>query len=543
MELDKRFGRPLAALVVMSTLATADATRAQLAIEGAVLFEQGVNGFPDGAETGDAMGRRLVTGDFDGDGRDDLAIAAHGEGVFVGAEGAGTVTVVYGTEDGLDPAGGETWALDWTAHGPGAWGDGLGSALAVGDFDDDGYDDLAIGIPNRDIASGGGPIEDAGAVLVLYGGASGLSAVGSQLWRQGAAGVDGVPEQQDFFGSALAAGDFNGDGFADLAVGVNGEDVGAVADSGAVNVIHGSPSGLSTDFAPIADQIWVQGDLGLSMEEKEDYFGFALAAGDLDGDGRDDLAIGAPGEDVGAFAESGAVSVLYGSGLGLAAEGARFVTQNDAVPADAESGDAYGYSLAIADFDGDGFDDLAAGAPFENVATGGGTAVDAGAVDFLRGSSSGLENEIAWRRTRGNTTFPSTSFDYFGAALAAGRFDGGGTADLVVGAHGVTIGAQADAGAAFVFSGRSGEPPLFAIELSQGGLVPGAPEVDDHFGAALAVGDFDGNGFDDLAVGVPGEGAGGAQQAGVVNVFVNQGLFRDGFEHSGFGRWSNALAN
>ncbi|GMU65185.1 MAG: hypothetical protein AMXMBFR36_14590 [Acidobacteriota bacterium] len=543
MRFETTIGRPAAALAVAGWLLASGATRAQLTIDGAVLFEQGVAGFPDDAEASDVMGRRLATGDFDGDGRDDLAIAAQGETVFLGAEGAGQVTVLYGGAGGLDPTSGETWALDWTAHGPGAWGDGLGSALAVGDFDDDGHDDLAIGIPNRDIASGGGPIADAGAVLVLYGGPSGLSAVGSQLWRQGAGGVDGVPEAQDFFGSALASGDFNGDAFSDLAIGVHGEDVGAVADSGAVNVIYGSPSGLSTDFAPISDQIWVQGDLGLSMEEPEDSFGFELAAGDLDGDGRDDLAVGAPGEDVGAIADAGAVSVLYGSGLGVAADGARFVTQNDAVPAEAEAGDGLGFSLAIADFDGDGFDDLAAGSPFEDVATGGGTAADAGAVFLLRGSASGLEEEIAWRLTRGNTTFPSTSFDYLGWALAAGRYDGGGTADLAIGARGVTIGAQSNAGAAFVFSGRSGAPPLFAIELSQGGLVPGAPEVDDSFGSALAAGDFDGDGFDDLAAGVPGDSAGGAEDAGVVNIFINQGLFRDGFDRGDAERWSDAVAN
>jgi hypothetical protein len=414
----------------------------------------------------------------------------------------------------------------------------------VGDFDDDGFADLALGLPFRNLPDSGGTVVDSGAVLVLYGGATGLSAFGSQLWRQGSGGVDGVSESDDYFGAALAAGDFNGDAFADLAIGVPGEDVGAILESGAVNVIYGSPSGLSTGFAAVADQIWVQGDLGLSMEETGDGFGTSLAVGDFDGDGRSDLAVGSPREDVGAIADAGAVSVVYGTGLGLAGTGARFVTQNDASPAEAETEDWFGHSVVAGDFDGDGYDDLAAGALYEDLVSGGGAPLSsAGAVHVVRGSASGLEGDIAWILHRGHTTFPPTSFDHLGGALGTGRFDGGGTADLVIGGYGVTIGGQDDAGAAFVFGGRSGAPPLFALELSQGGLVPGAPEPADHFGAAFAAGDFDGNGFDDLAVGVPGEGAGGAEDAGVVNVFVNQGLFRDGFERGDALRWSDAVAN
>jgi hypothetical protein len=542
MRFEGKIGRPAAALLLVWLLA-GGAARAQLAIAGAAIFEQGVGGFPDDAEPADAMGQALATGDFDGDGRDDLAIASPGETVFAGADGAGQVTVVYGSATGLNPGSGVLWALDGTAHGEGQWGDALGAALAVGDFDDDGFDDLALGIPNRNDPDSGGAVWDSGAVLVLYGGASGLSAVGSELWRQGVAGVDGIPETEDFFGAALAAGDFNQDGFADLAVGVPGEDVGAILDSGAVNVLYGTVSGLSPDFATIADQIWVQGDLGLSLEETGDGFGASLAAGDFDGDGRDDLAVGAPREDLGAIADAGAVSVLYGSGLGLAATGARFVTQNDAVPAEAESDDGFGSALVAADFDGDGFDDLAAGSPFEDVATGGGTAASGGAVHVVRGSAAGLEPEIAWILHRGHATLPPSNFDHLGAALAAGSFDGGDRADLVIGGYGVTIGGQNDAGAAFVFGGRPGAAPLFALELSQAGTVPGAPEVDDHFGAALAAGDFDGDGFDDLAAGAPGDSAGGADDAGVVNVFVNQGLFRDGFERGDAARWSDAVAN
>jgi len=94
------------------------------------------------------------------------------------------------------------------------------------DFNNDGADDLAVGAPGEDVGSVG----DAGSVNVLYGTAgTGLSGSGSQLFTQPVSAV----EVGDQFGSALASGDFNDDGFADLAVGAPGEDVGSVPDAGA----------------------------------------------------------------------------------------------------------------------------------------------------------------------------------------------------------------------------------------------------------------------------------------------------------------------
>ena len=119
----------------------------------------------------------------------------------------------------------------------------------------------------------------------------------------------------------MAAGDFNGDGLADLAVGVPYDDLpgirgqGWVYDAGAVNVIYGSYAGLSATM--YADQYWHQNVAGVEdTAEAADNFGYAVAVGDFNGDGSDDLAIGVPGEDVSGVQDAGAVNVLYGSGLG-----------------------------------------------------------------------------------------------------------------------------------------------------------------------------------------------------------------------------------
>src|SRR5690348_6899101 len=130
--------------------------------------------------------------------------------------------------------------------------------------------------------------------------------------------------------------DFNGDGFADLAVGVPGEDPHGIDFAGSVHVIYGSADGLDGNH-PVDDQLWSQEQTGISgVGDPYDNFGSAVAAGDFDGDGFDDLAIGVPGEDLpisGQDEESpdaGAVHILYGTPSGLTATRQRLITEDTA---------------------------------------------------------------------------------------------------------------------------------------------------------------------------------------------------------------------
>ena len=305
---------------------------------------------------GQRLGWALDCGDFDGNGFDDLVAGIPG-GVVNNLAGAGRIRVWPGSPTGVGTGPITIHQDSEGMPGTADAGDSFGEQLAVGDFDDDGFADLAIAVPQEVQATPGLPV---GVVQVVHGSPSGLTPTATLPILN--PDTVGDPDEGSF-GLALAAGRFDdSDAIDDLAIGSHSDDT-FVNSGGAVYILPGSSTGLGG----IDRRITPESLFGAGASAPLDNFGYALAAGDFDGDGVGDLAIGAPGVEVTGNAD-GEVTIVTGEVLGEAR--ARVLRHGlEGIPGTETEHDLqFGQALAAGDFDGDGHADLAVGAPLESEA-------------------------------------------------------------------------------------------------------------------------------------------------------------------------------
>ena len=346
--------------------------------------------------------------------------------------------------------------------------DQFGIAVAgVGDLDGDGREDVVVGANVHDSGA-----TSAGRAYRFHG-ASPLPTVHDLA-------VDGS-ELRGYLGQALAGGgDFDGDGYADWAVGAPGPG-GDGTRPGSVFVILGGPAADSEPDLRV-DGVVAGGQFGAALDLR----------GDLDGDGRADLVIGAP------RAGAGEVAIVWGHEITSPVKAPDRVLRPDS-----SDDDRFGFAVAtLGDADGDGRDELLIGAPRSSrVATWAGAVL----VHFGTATLDSVPDLVLLGVEGG---------EEFGRAIATGGdLDGDGSYDVVVGAPFANSNGLLDSGRAVVFRGGI-DFDVFA----DAGVVGEA--VDDRFGTAVASGfDWDGDGTDDLAAGAPGHSS-VASMAGAVYVFA-----------------------
>jgi len=445
-------------------------------------FSRDVGDIYGSSTADDLFAAALAIGDFNGDWYYDLAVGVPGEPP---STNPGGVAVLYGVRGGLSSTGSQWFEQGGAADGligTGAAGDRLGAALAAGDINEDGYDDLVIGVPYKEI----GTTTDSGGMIVVYGSSNGLTLSGNQWFDQDSPGVPEDAESADYFGSAFAMADINGDGFSDLAVGVPGESVIYMEDplfeAGGVCIFYGTSSGLTA-----TDSQWFDQNSSDIEEIPGAYerMGFTLAAGDIDGDGYADLAIGVPGEFVGTIDSAGGFHILFGSASGLTTDVNQWFDRTILESGPSEY-DEFGSALTINYFNQDGYADLVVGipgsdsTPYSNV----------GDTYHFNGTSHGLAaTGIEWYYQCGHNEVESN--DRFGSSLASGDLNYDGYIDLAVGIPGESIGDPVESAAGAVqilYNSRDGLSCDHYWRIDQTPYeVQGVAEAGDRFGYSIAI--------------------------------------------------------
>ncbi|MGW6651782.1 integrin [Streptomyces sp. CB02130] len=394
------------------------------------------------------------------------------------------------------------------------------------DINGDGYGDIVLPAPGATVAGQA----YAGAVVVLYGSAKGVSAAQRAVITQNSPGVPGAAEEGDAFGASIALADLDKDGFADIVVGSPQEKIGSKQSAGAVTVLWGGKKGPVSGVAlPVLEEkqgmagqdvaAWSGPDgaqvlvvnrnnstrltgpfkrsgkvVASSYLHNETGFMNAAAFGDLNGD-------------------KAADRVLVNGRMGGRSGGAVYVNSTWEKINQLHGGD--GLVAAVGDVNGDGYGDVVLGDPDDPHPVEGPIGHLGGAVHVWFGSKSGVAYDkppMTIHQDTAGVPGGGERDDAFGASVAVADLNKDGAAEIIVGVPGEAVGKKADAGGVVVVPGRrTGQLGSGSYAFTQDTAgVPGGVEAGDRFGATVSAGDLNKNGRPDLVVGAAQENGQGA---------------------------------
>ncbi len=430
-------------------------------------------------------------GDVNGDGRDDVLVGAPGE------SNTGAAFLWFGSAE-VTHAPSESW------YGNADEKFGF-SVAAIGDVNNDGDPDFAIGAPLAN-----SPGADSGRICIYYGGSATFGSPDLIIGGQNGG---------DQFGfSVSAAGDFNGDGKDDFIVGAPYYSLGGL-DIGAAYVIYGSNSGPSTD---LADATLLVGEIA------GDNFGWSVcSAGNFLGGSEESVAVGAPNNDNQAGSAAGAVYVYEGA---VPPSNPNSTSDHILTVGGTAPNSRYGWVVRNAGrWDNDSYDDLAVGAPTHNV-----PGSSAGRVEIIFG-------DLSPSTTGDRYVTGGNAGDQLGYSLGnLGDYTGNNRSDLIIGAP-FLVDDGVSAGRAYIYVGGTSSSGSVSIldAFAVDPLVPGN-NANNRFGFAVdGIGDFDGDGSLDFATGAPGGQIGNASTAGYCRLQAsdNQTVANSGFQ--GTSTWTD----
>jgi hypothetical protein len=387
-----------------------------------------------------------------------------------------------------------------------------GSVSSAGDVNGDGIDDLIVGVPQFVY------YPNPGMSYVVFGQAGGFGASLNVSTLDGSNGflinsrTRSLSLGESLGWSVSDAGDVNGDGIDDLIIGAPDATLNGQVYTGASYVVFGQTGG----FEATLDLSTLDGSNGFAINgiNQNDRLGRSVSdAGDVNGDGIDDLIIGAPSTDPNGQSSARSSYVVFGQAGGFDAtlDLSTLDGSNGFAINGINAGDFLGGSVTSAgDINGDGFDDLIIGAP----STDPNGQSSAGSSYVVFGQVEGFDATMDLSTLDGSNGFVINGInagDFLGGSVSsAGDVNGDGIDDLIIGAPGTDPNGQSSAGSSYVVFGQAGgfdaTLDLSTLDGSNGFVINGINAGDFLGGSVSSAGDINGDGFDDLIIGAPGNG-------------------------------------